>query len=102
MLTKPQINISPVDIYYLHKMLSLNVDQLEDEEDKDNHLREVLDDLGPIGDPEEEIGADGTPAVFCLECECVCVSLCVCVCVCLCVCACLCVSVCLSVCACIC
>ncbi|EGD72352.1 hypothetical protein PTSG_00372 [Salpingoeca rosetta] len=59
MLTKPQINISPVDIYYMHKMLSVNADQLVDE--GDTQLHEILEDLGPIGEPEDEIGPEDSP-----------------------------------------
>eukprot|EP01147_Barroeca_monosierra_P008832 gene8832-1192_t len=56
MITKPQITISPVDIYYLHKMLSVNVDQLVDE--GDNQLPEILKDLGSLGDEVEELGEE--------------------------------------------
>lgn len=64
MITKPQITISPVDIYYLHKMLSVNVDQLVDE--GDNQLPEILKDLGSLGDEVEELGEEGLPYMILL------------------------------------
>eukprot|EP00730_Choanoeca_flexa_P000760 TRINITY_DN10325_c0_g1_i1.p1 TRINITY_DN10325_c0_g1~~TRINITY_DN10325_c0_g1_i1.p1 ORF type:complete len:1357 (+),score=486.70 TRINITY_DN10325_c0_g1_i1:58-4071(+) len=58
MLTKPQITLSPEDIYYTHDMLVTNVDVVCNPKDQ---LREVLDDLGPVGTEEEALGEPETP-----------------------------------------
>eukprot|EP00051_Salpingoeca_urceolata_P027446 m.481504 g.481504 ORF g.481504 m.481504 type:complete len:1546 (+) comp22194_c0_seq1:411-5048(+) len=59
MLSKPTIYISPAEIFYTHEMLASNADKIAPE--ADDPLREVLGDLGDVGDEEETLGGEGTP-----------------------------------------
>lgn len=58
MLSKPTIYISPREIYYTHKMFSVNVDDIAPK--KDDPLRDILADLGEVGDEVEVLGEEGS------------------------------------------
>eukprot|EP00049_Salpingoeca_infusionum_P017332 m.352578 g.352578 ORF g.352578 m.352578 type:complete len:1576 (+) comp16555_c0_seq1:753-5480(+) len=59
LFTKPQITLTPTDIYYLHVMLANNLDVVAPEES--DHMREVLRDLGAAGEEDEVLGEHDSP-----------------------------------------
>ncbi|EDQ91805.1 uncharacterized protein MONBRDRAFT_14583, partial [Monosiga brevicollis MX1] len=59
LLTKPQISLSPADIFYTHEMLDQNIDRVCS--GQEDHLHAILAELGSPGEEEEVLGQEDTP-----------------------------------------
>ena len=59
MMTKPIIYISHVEIFHTHELLAANVNEVAPE--ADDPLREILSDLGEVGDETTVLGPESSP-----------------------------------------